>query len=114
MPKKLGYDGIAEVSNRYLKGGALPDPVESWLWNHPTSRIKKGHKLRICLGSPFRLRWTADGWATLLDTDSRPTSIGAEYVDIAISSDKHTRLEFTFFWTQVEEWEERNFQVTLQ
>ena len=111
---KQVFDEIAEVSKRYRKGGVLPEAVEFWLWKHPTSHMKKGRTLRICLGSPFRLRWTDDDWVTRHDTDSHPTSIGAEYVDIATGADDPARLEFTFFWPTVEKWEGRNFTVAAQ
>jgi glucoamylase len=108
------FDVIDEVAHRYLKGKSHPDPVEFWLWKHQTRYMKMGRTLRVCLGSPFRLRWTDDNWATQYDTDSHPTSIGAEYVDLLTPANKPTELEFTFFWPQVEKWEGKNFQVTAQ
>ncbi len=105
------FDLIEEVAKRYANGSTRLKPVEFWLWKHPTAHMEKGRTLRVCVGSPFRLRWTEDGWATQHDTDSHPTSIGADYVDIPTSANEQTQIEFTFFWTQVENWEGRNFQV---
>ncbi|MBV9771855.1 MAG: hypothetical protein JOZ32_19950 [Bryobacterales bacterium] len=108
------FDLIDEVAARYLKGANRPSPVEFWLWKHPTAYMTKGRTLRVCMGSPFQLRWTADGWATQHDSHSHPTAIGAQYVDIATSPNQECQIEFTFFWPQVEKWEGKNFQVNAQ
>ncbi len=111
---KKVFDEIPEVAKRYTTGVSLPQPVEFWLWKHPTNYMQKGRTLRVCMGSPFRLRWTVDGWATQQDTDSHPTSIGAEYVDIPTAAEEQCEIEFTFFWPQAEKWEGKNFQVKAQ
>jgi glucoamylase len=66
------------------------------------------------MGSPFRLRWTIDNWAAQQDSDSHPTTIGAEYVDVPTPSDKPSQIEFTFYWPQSQSWEGKNFQVQAQ
>ncbi len=109
------FDLIGEVEQRYLKNGRkLPPPVEFWLWKHAVERMPKGRTLRVSVGSRFRLRWTVDGWASQQDTDSRATTIGAEYVDIATSPDAPTQVEFTFYWPEAEKWEGKNFQVVAE
>lgn len=48
-----------------------------------------------------------------MDSESHPTGIGGEYFDIA-PDDFHSKVEFTFFWTDRGQWEGRNYQVQVQ
>jgi glucoamylase len=59
------------------------------------------------------LHWSNDNWQTVQNTDSTPTAIDIEFVDIAISSNQKFPINFTFFWTDSQSWENRNYQVTL-
>jgi glucoamylase len=103
------FDLIPEVAARYLQ--QKPESrVEYWLPRHPIQRARRQSALRICAPEPFRLRWSADHWATCHDSNSSGTAIGAEYCDLAPAS-VQAGVEFTFFWKHRERWEGRNYRV---
>lgn len=106
------FDLVPAVANRYLSPHAA-SPLEVWNFSRQLQSMPKGKKLRIPLSTPFRLRWSTDGWATFTDTMATATSVGINYVDI--STDQTTRgpLAFTFFWPTAGHWEGTNFQVNL-
>lgn len=69
--------------------------------------------LRIQAAAPFCLRWSRDDWQTVENTASTATTLGIEFVDLAIAPDQHTPIRFTFFWTQVNHWEQRNYEIAV-
>ena len=73
----------------------------------------RGHSLRVIAEHPFRLRWSGDGWATETDSDSTATTLGVSYADIATGPNWPGPLAFTFFWTESQTWEGKNFQMEL-
>ena len=54
-----------------------------------------------------------DDWQTVEDTPSTSTALNIEYVDISISEEQQTPIQFTFFWTMSQNWEQRNYQVAV-
>src|SRR5207245_4906415 len=70
-----------------------------------------GGTLRIQAGAPFRLHWTCDEWRQAHDTESTSIGTGHEFVDIRVPAGQKAPVRFTFFWTAVEHWEGRDFQV---
>jgi len=103
------FDLIPDVVERY-RGQPSRTQVEFWQLNHPVSHARKGHTLRICGPQPFRLHWSHAGDSGWRDTESRPTGIGGEYLDIP-AADFDPRIEFTFFWKERNAWEGRNYRV---
>ncbi|MGC2657500.1 MAG: glycoside hydrolase family 15 protein, partial [Bryobacteraceae bacterium] len=103
------FDLIPEVFARY--GKSKPHSrYEFWLPKHPIREAVKGNTLRVCAPEAFRLRWTADGWSSWHDSDSKPSGIGSEYFDIA-PSEFEAQVEFTFYWTGRQQWEGHNHTV---
>jgi GH15 family glucan-1,4-alpha-glucosidase len=105
------FDAIPEVLARY-KNGQPQTKVEYWLPMHPIRQARKDHTLRICATEAFRLRWTADGWKTSRDSDSRATGIGGEYFDLS-PNDFQSQIDFTFFWPNRNQWEGQNHDVKV-
>jgi glucoamylase len=105
------FDSIPEVLARY-KNGQPQTKVEYWLPRHPICQARKDHTLRICAPEGFRLRWSADGWKTSRDSDSRATGIGGEYFD-AGPKDFQSQIDFTFFWPSRSQWEGQNHCVKV-
>jgi glucoamylase len=105
------FDAIPEVLARY-KNGQPQTEIEYWLPRHPIRHARKDHTLRICATEAFRLRWSADGWKTLQDSDSRATGIGGEYFDLS-PNDFQSQIDFTFFWPNRNQWEGQNHFVKV-
>jgi glucoamylase len=105
------FDAIPEVVARY-KNGQPQTRVEYWLPRHPIRRTRKEHTIRIFAMENFRLRWSADGWKTWRDSDSRPTGIGGAYFDVS-PEEAGAQIDFTFFWPESDQWEGRNHHIDV-
>jgi len=106
------FDLIPVVAERYLKGRGRKD-LEVW---KPTRQVREaaiGQVLRIQATDSFRLHWTNDGWDSTNDTPSSSTEIGIEFADIVIRANQSAPVEFTFFWTGSNRWEEHNYEVRI-
>ncbi|MGH9522747.1 MAG: glycoside hydrolase family 15 protein [Terriglobales bacterium] len=103
------FDRFEPVHQRYVakkKGKKL----EVWSFRRRPRRIPAGVPLRILAGTPFRLVWSQDDWATVHEQYAGATALDVWYVDL-------TRLkgtvQFTFYWPEESRWEGRNFQVEI-
>jgi len=105
------FDTIAEVEERYGTGQPRTQ-IEYWLAKHPIREARKGHTIRIVGMENFRLRWSADGWKTWEDSDSRPTGIGGAYFDVS-AEDAKSQIDFTFFWPDRNQWEGKNHRIQV-
>jgi glucoamylase len=72
-----------------------------------------GQVLRIQATESFRLHWTNNGWVSANDTPSSATEIGIEFADITVRGDQSAPVQFTFFWTGSNRWEEHNYEVRI-
>ncbi len=107
------YEQIPELARhtaRHPRGA--PAPV-IWKLNHRTPRVPAGAVLRVVAGEPFRLHWSADGWATVQDDSSRPTRVGVDFVDLTVPEPAHGPIRFTFLWTARNAWEGTDFAVDV-
>jgi glucoamylase len=108
------FDRLPEVAARYQ--GAEPPPrtrYEMWKFNRRPRTIQPGCTLRVLAGAPFRLRWSADEWRSVVDSTSTATGVGVDSVDILVPANQTAPLSFTFFWTGPSRWEGRDFSVAL-
>lgn len=108
------FDWIPEVAQRYQGDRASCKLLEVWKFNRQVSTVQKGYTLRIQASAAFRLHWSGDDWQTVQDTPSASTSLGIEYVDIPITSERQAPIRFTFFWTASNHWEQRNYEVAVE
>jgi glucoamylase len=107
------FDWIPEVANRYLGNSKSTQFLEIWKFNRQICTVKAGYTLRIQALAAFRLHWSNDNWQTVQNTDSTATAIDIEFVDIAISPNQKSPINFTFFWTDSQNWENRNYQIAV-
>ncbi|MGJ3245860.1 MAG: glycoside hydrolase family 15 protein [Elainellaceae cyanobacterium] len=107
------FDYVPNVGERY-RDRTQCQRLEIWKLNRQVFTIKPDYTLRIQAPRPFRLRWSADGWASLTDTLATRTQLGIEYVDIPIILRECASICFTFFWTDTHDWQEQDYTVTVQ
>jgi glucoamylase len=73
-----------------------------------------GEKLRIELTSPAIVHWTVDQWDTAHDTRTIAEN-GLYVADLPTASlASGMRIQFTFFWPEVNRWEGEDFEVRVQ
>ncbi len=107
------FDRIPEVANRYLGNRQARKLFEVWKPNRRVRAVKRGYTLRVQLPAPFRLHWTSDEWHTVNDTASAATVFGIEFADIPITPSQQAPIRFTFFWSNTNSWEGRDYRVEI-
>jgi glucoamylase len=107
------FDMPSATKKRYLIDKTVATHA-LWRFEDAIKTMEKGKILRIEAEHAFKLHWSAFNWSVLKDTDSTPSVFGTHYVDIPTADLKEsTKLDFTFFWTDSEIWENRDFTVVL-
>ena len=107
------FDLIPEVAERYLGNRSRCKFLEVWKFNRQVQKVKPGCTLRIQAVAPFQLHWTQDNWQTTQDTPSSSTALAIYFVDLTVPDNRSTTIEFTFFWSNSNNWEERNYIVEV-
>ena len=108
------FDLIPEVSKRYIEDRSGCKKLEIWKPNRQISTIKRGYTLRLQIPRSFSLHWSRDDWNIAEDTQSTPTRLGVEYVDIDTSVAPSASIRFTFFWIESDKWEGIDYQVSIE
>ena len=106
------FDLIPLVAERYLTGQGRKD-IEVWKPFRKVKKAARGKVLRIQAPEAFQLRWTKDEWKTQADTESTPTGLGIGMVDIPIKENQSAPIRFTFFWSDRNRWEGKDYTVEI-
>ncbi len=106
------FDYLPQVAARYGNGNHRSH-VEFWKPNRHAPQVATGNTLRVQAPAEFVLRWTANEWKTVHDTQAHTTPLGISYVDIPIARGQRAPVRFTFRWTLGERWEGRDYTVTV-
>ena len=109
------FDRVEPAFQRYV-ANPVPSRHEIWLMRHPLRLMPPGRILRVILGAEADITWTLDNWAKtsqLLTSYNESLNLWfADFPTAALASG--TVVEFTFFWTEPQKWEGRNWQVKIQ
>ena len=106
------FDTIKEVEERYLTS-KQSIPIEWWDFAYPCQTVKKNHILRIQAQANFVLKYTWDNWETTLENNNIASVLDFYYVDLNIPEDNHGSIHFTFFWTENNKHENKNFEIKI-
>jgi glucoamylase len=89
---------------------------EIWTVRHCIRRVPRGQVLRIILAHEAEVVSSVDAWKTVKKTTTlRNEPLGLSYIDFPTENLRAgTVLEFTFFWKKCQQWEGRNFAVTIE
>src|SRR6202167_912209 len=83
------------------------------IYNKPRS-IPQHKLLRIKLLNPALVHWSIDGWKSGHDTNTRDTGLGLHLLDLPTASlPSGSQIAFTFYWTQENRWEGKDYIVTV-
>jgi glucoamylase len=86
-----------------------------WRFNHRRRTIDHGRILRLEMLVPGVVHWTIDRWQTTHDATAADAGLGEYVVDIHTNSfSPGARIEFTFYWSDVDRWEKTNFSVEVR
>ena len=107
------FDFIEEVGARYLKGEKSQRKLEIWKQNRQPQKMSRQSTLRVIASRPFRLRWSNDNWETVRDNDAFALPFGLHFFDVEIENNQSAPLKWTFFWTDENDWEGRNYTIEI-
>ncbi|HTV82787.1 MAG TPA: glycoside hydrolase family 15 protein [Acidobacteriaceae bacterium] len=109
------FDRIPIVEERYARKNHPPGRIEVFkVLRRQIRSLPAGKMLRITSAARFRVRWTADGWATQQDLESTQLGYAGSYADLPTVKGQTGSLIFTLYWPDEDRWEEKNFEVELE
>ncbi len=107
------FDLPHTAAERYLKNKTHSSLVV-WRFNHKCRTIAVGKTLRIELLAPAIIHYSSSYWTEVSQLKTRDTGIGIFLADISTSSLKaDDEIRFTFYWSDVNRWEEKNYTVRI-
>jgi glucoamylase len=109
----LVFDCVPLVANRYVSS-PVRKHLEVWKPIRQVKTIGAGDTLRIQAPRSFRLHWSGDEWQTAHDMDATPTGLDISFVDIPTGHTQRAPIRFTFFLTDEQRWEGRDYEVTVK
>lgn len=108
------FDLIEPVRQRYIEQNVKSD-LQVWLFNHKLRAAYAHRPLRIELNAPARLNWTANEWASVGDELLKDEGLGIYAHEFAAGELVAGEvLKFTFFWTEDQKWEGRDFCIAIE
>ncbi|HEX8493182.1 MAG TPA: glycoside hydrolase family 15 protein [Pyrinomonadaceae bacterium] len=108
------FDLVEPVRARYA-GQQHKSDLQVWLFNHKLHTARSDMPLRIEVCAAARLRWTTDRWATPQETELFDDGLGIYSHEFAAGEIKAGEvLQFTFYWTEVNRWEGRDFAIAIE
>jgi glucoamylase len=108
------FDLIDLAYDRYVRRDGERKAIDVWKLNRQVPTAVPGTLLRIQASSPFLLHWTNDEWQHPVDTRSKATGIGVEFVDIRVPLEQKAPIRFTFLWLEEQRWEGKDFVVEIE
>ncbi len=104
------FDRIEPAFQRYVVEGKRDSSHEIWTFRHRTRRVPTGRTLRLLVKAPANIHWTVDGWAHTGQKDTTPSEFtNLHFLDLPTHQlAPGTKVEWTFFWKDVDRWEGEN------
>lgn len=98
---------------RYGKGFTRPKK-RIWHFHEMIDQIVAGDTLGIEVLAPALIRWSANRWKDVLEAKTRDIGLDLHLADLPTTKiPAGTDIEFTFYWTEADRWENSNFKVTV-
>lgn len=89
-------------------------PYAIWRFNHKCRTVPAGKTLRLEVLAPAIAHWSADGWRSVHQAETRDTGLGVYVADLPIGElAAGTTVHFTFYWPEAEHWEGIDFDVEM-
>jgi glucoamylase len=86
-----------------------------WRLNNKTRTVPRHQTLRLNLLSPALVHWSLDGWKTTHDSETHDTGVGIHILNLPTASlPPRSQVVFTFFWTEENRWEGKDYTVSVE
>ncbi|MGA7271217.1 MAG: glucan 1,4-alpha-glucosidase, partial [Acidimicrobiia bacterium] len=104
------FDTPVEAAERY-RDQTPPPRVASWAPHHKLASMTAGKLLRLDLGAPSTIRWSADAWKSFADIDTTPM-IGV-HTAVIPTAPMAPGAQVVFTIRQGDRWEGTNYAVDI-
>ncbi len=111
--EKRIFDMSKQTESRYIKNES-PSPFKIWRFDWQCIVISLKKILRIEILAPAKIRWSSDNWKTYTDTETIDTGLGLHLADIELINKSSEKIQFTFYWKEVNCWENKDFEVKIE
>ncbi|MGZ3862294.1 MAG: glucan 1,4-alpha-glucosidase [Bacteroidia bacterium] len=111
--KKI-FDMPSQTRERYLENKTGSNLV-IWNFSNKYKYFPKGKTVRVQCHASAKIRWTSDDWVTSKDVMTFDSGVGVHYADLATEHlDHEQKISYTFFWTESEIWENKNYELSVE
>jgi len=109
------FDRPPQTARRYLGKKAVTSRHVIWRFNNKVRTMPARRTLRVETLVKAIVHWSVDGWRTVRDTATDDTTLGVHVVDLpTIRLRRGDRVDFTFYWPEVDRWEGTDFIVCVE
>jgi len=92
----------------------LTDPF-IWRSNNKVRTMLATRQLRVETLAKAVVHWSMDGWRTVRGTVTHDTTLGVHVADLPTTRLRRgDRVDFTFYWPEVDRWEGTDFLVCVE
>jgi glucoamylase len=108
------FDTAWDAVRRYQREWVEPGFV-FWRFNHKRRSIPAGKVLRVELDAAALVRWTTDGWTTIIDTSTQDSGVGLHFADLDVAgAAPGTIVVLTILWMRGQRWEGTDYLVEVR
>jgi glucoamylase len=107
------FDSIAPVRKRYIDDEVTTN-IQAWTLKQKLRELEPEYPLRIEVYAPGSMRWSADNWRTIHDTELADAGLGVYVHEFEKGQFTHAvAIKFTFYWNNVKRWEGQDFSMAV-
>ncbi len=114
LKEKKVFDMPSQTYQRYVVN-KVSSKKFMWRFNVKCRSMPKGKILRIEVTALCEVHWTMDNWKTKQKNKVNDSGLGVYFLDIntdALNSGE--KVIFTFYWTEMNEWENKDYSVEIE
>jgi glucoamylase len=109
------FDRPPQTVQRYLGKKAATSRHMIWRFNNKVRAMPARRTLRVETLAKALVHCSVDSWRTARDTPTHDTTLGVHVVDLPTTHLRRgDRVDFTFYWPDVDRWEGTDFFVCVE
>jgi glucoamylase len=114
LRKGTVFDMPPQTVERYLIRKIRP-PYVTWSFGDKCRSIPIQKLLRLELPASATVHWSADGWHSVRDAETKDTRLGVHLTDLTTDRlPTGASIRFTFYWHEAARWQGEDFVVMVE
>jgi glucoamylase len=114
LQQKKVFDMPAQTYQRYVVSKTT-SKYFMWRFNTKCRTMPKGKILRIEVADPCEVNWSFDNWKTKRKNSVSYSGLGMYFLDLNTKNlNSGDKITFTFYWTEVNKWENKDYSVEIE